>query len=201
MKLPSSGPNARSHPLFAQNPSVLDDMKLFDHKNREVRPLQDLVYLPGGGKYCAQNWLRPVQIPGEPDIEVDVPYLHPYYLEDPPRQPLGSGWTWEDWLHHAFNLAEDVEFIAGSDDPRLFKGKVTLSHEGAFLIKYRSEEVLTILPISGGNLTSGSVGRKTPNALISSKKPNFAPFPRVIPMFYRTRSCHFLPCCLAAEAS
>uniref|UniRef100_A0A8H7N5K6 Uncharacterized protein n=1 Tax=Bionectria ochroleuca TaxID=29856 RepID=A0A8H7N5K6_BIOOC len=143
MKLPSSGPKAGSHPLFAQNPSALDDMKLFDHKNREVRPLQDFVYLPGGGKYSAQNWLRPVQIPGEPDVEVDVPYLHPHYLEDPPRQPLDSGWTWEDWLHHAFNVAEDVEFIAGSDDPRLFKGKVTLSHEGAFLIKYRSEEVLT----------------------------------------------------------
>ncbi|CAH0052480.1 unnamed protein product [Clonostachys solani] len=143
MKLPSSGPKAAVQPLFATKPSVLDDMIVFDHMNRPGRARQGLVHLPGGGKYSAQNWLRPVQIPGEPDVEIDVPYLHPHYLEDPPAQPLCSGWTWEDWLHSTFNLPVDVEFIASSDDSRGIKGKDTLSQEGAFLIKYRSEEVLT----------------------------------------------------------
>ncbi|VUC31113.1 unnamed protein product [Clonostachys rosea] len=143
MKLPSSGPDAKFHPLFEKNPSILEDMILFDHNNRRMLPQQELGYVPAEGKYSALNWLRPVQIPGEPDVGLRVSFLHQQYFEDPPHQPLGSGWDWAYWLSRTLKLPRRVEFIIISDDPRDAEGTLILSVEAAFLIKYRSEEVLT----------------------------------------------------------
>lgn len=112
-------------------------IRLFDHMNRLRSPETYTFYFPDQNPYSAQQLLQPVGL-GEPQDstqDLNVSFLHDYYLYFPPIQPNKESRTWRTWL-------SEVRYVRDSI-PLTRDGR--LSKECLYVAKQHPEKFLGFL--------------------------------------------------------
>jgi hypothetical protein len=75
----------------------LDTIAVLDHKERAKHPKKEYMYLPGENEWSLSKLLQPFQT--AIFQELDVSFIRPAYLQNPPPTPTGFAKTWIDWLY------------------------------------------------------------------------------------------------------
>ncbi|KAN0122902.1 hypothetical protein V8E51_001228 [Hyaloscypha variabilis] len=115
-----------------------DAIVVFDHKERAKHPMKEYVYLPGGGEWSPQNLLQTSQTVDSEAL--DVSFIHPAYLQDPPLHLDGFEQTWTDWLFSIIYVEDAVQvFTKRDDEPDESK---TISKEWLFVVKHWSGKAI-----------------------------------------------------------
>jgi hypothetical protein len=115
-----------------------DTLVVFDHKGRAKRPRKEYVYLPGEDESLLGTLLQSSQM--VKFGELNVSFIHPAYLEDPPSHPTGIDKTWIDWLCSVAFLENKVQLFMRCDDDA-GEGK-SFSKEWLFVVKHWSGKAI-----------------------------------------------------------
>lgn len=118
-----------------------DAIVVFDHKGRARHPQEEYVYIPGGDEGSPTRLLQ--KFPSMDSEEVDVSFIHPVYLLDPPPTPRGSAIDWEGWLFGTIYLETNVQLFSKrshiTDQPK------TITKEWAYVVKHWPTQMVTRL--------------------------------------------------------
>jgi hypothetical protein len=129
------------HPRHSVNGEEQDAIVVFDSKERAKHPNKEYVYLPGEGEWSPGKLLRTSQTADFQ--ELDVSFIHPAYLQDPPPQPTGFEKTWIDWLYSIIWVEEKVQLFTKrnhvTDEPKIF------SEEWLFVARHWSGKMVARL--------------------------------------------------------
>jgi hypothetical protein len=112
----------------------------FDHKGLPRHPLREYLYFRGDGEHDLTKLLLPPFPPGVADV--NIPFVHPSYLQDQPPQPDGYDTSWTDFLLGIFWLEDKVQFFTTPDQAMASCQPKELTSEILFIAKHYSGKLV-----------------------------------------------------------
>lgn len=131
-----------------QGNSACYGLCILDQKHRRRQPWTEMVYFSDNKPYNAQELFQPIEsknhnkefeknVPG-----LDVSFIHPQYMENPPSQPKGENRSWRMWLRDMLHVHD---FIPIFTNRGLLSHDYHISDQCLYVAKHRPEKLLGFL--------------------------------------------------------
>jgi len=131
----------QSSPKLKLTSLRLPAIVVFDHKGRARHPQEEYVYIPQEEEDAPTRLLQ--RFPNLDSQEIDVPFIHPVYLLDPPPTPGGSDQDWKCWLYGTIYLETNIQLFSKrdhiTDEPK------ELTKEWLYIVKHWPTQMVTRL--------------------------------------------------------